>query len=99
MKLTADSIKTSLQHYGQVLRHYSVLLFLLFLLSIYGYLGWRIVSLNQQQPDEAAVATKLKTAGVPHINQDVLNKVQQLQDNSVGVQTLFDDARSSPFQE
>ncbi len=80
-------------------RRYAVPVFLLLLLAIYGFLAWRVVSLNQAQPDPTVVTTKLQSAGVPHIDQDVLAKIRQLQDNSVEVQSLFDQARSNPFQE
>lgn len=79
--------------------HYAAVLFLLFLVVIYGFLAWRTLSLSQTEPDQSAVTTELKTAGVPKIDQDVLNKIQQLQDNSVSVQTLFDQARNNPFKE
>jgi cell division protein FtsB len=99
MKLDSITIKASLSRAARAARKYILPMFLVFLLSIYGFLAWRIVVLNQVQPDQSAVATKLKTAGVPRIDQDALDKIQKLQDNSVGVQTLFDKARNSPFQE
>ena len=99
MKLNITTAKNGLQHAAKFARKHIVPIFLLFLFGIYGFLGLRIVALNQVQPNQSAVADKLKTAGVPHIDQGVLNKIQQLQDNSVSVQTLFDSARSSPFQE
>ncbi|HEX8182761.1 MAG TPA: hypothetical protein VF575_04135 [Candidatus Saccharimonadales bacterium] len=99
MNITTSSIRDGLVRTLQRVRRHTLLLFVLFLLSIYGFLSWRIVTLNQVQPDQNAIAAKLKTAGVPRIDPDVLSKIQQLQDNSVGVQTLFDEARRSPFQE
>jgi predicted negative regulator of RcsB-dependent stress response len=99
MKITSTSLKENIEKATTSLRRYSVPAFLLFLLAIYGFLGWRIVSLNQVEPDQAAVTAQLKTAGVPRIDPDALSKIQQLQDNSVEVKTLFDQARSNPFQE
>ncbi len=99
MKLDIASLKNSSTHAARLARKHTVAIFLLFFLAIYGFLGARIITLNQVQPDQSSVADKLKTAGVPNIDQGVLNKIQQLQDNSVNVQTLFDNARSSPFQE
>jgi predicted negative regulator of RcsB-dependent stress response len=99
MKLDIQNLQDRARHALHIARKYAVALFLLFLLVIYSYLGWRVVSLDQIKPDQSAVSSKLQTAGVPHIDQDALNKIQQLQDNSVQVQTLFDQARSNPFQE
>lgn len=99
MKHDLSHVKDRLRQLTQVLRRYAVPLFLLFLLSIYGFLGVRVMSLTSVEPDQSAVTAKLKTAGVPHIDEEVLQKIQQLQDNSVEVQTLFDQARNNPFQE
>lgn len=82
-----------------VARKYSVLLFVLFLVSIYGFLGWRINYYSQIAPDQNDITAQLKTAGVPKVDPEVVKKIQQLQDNSVNAQTLFDQARDNPFQE
>ncbi len=103
MKKTTDqaiiSPKEKLLRAAHTVRRYMVVIFLLFLVSIYGFLAWRVISLNQAEPDTADVSAQLKTASVPHIDTDVVNKIQQLQDNSVSVQSLFDEARQNPFQE
>jgi hypothetical protein len=93
------NIKVKILHIASLLNRYSVYIFLAFIISIYGFLAFRAISLDQADPDAAAVSAKLKTAGVPHIDSDVIQKIQQLQDNSVSVQSLFDQARSNPFQE
>jgi hypothetical protein len=76
-----------------------ILLFLILLVVLYGFIAWRISTLANVQPDEAAVSSKLKTTSTPHIDQSVVDKIKQLEDNSVNVQTLFDQARQNPFRE
>ncbi len=71
----------------------------LFLLAIYGFLFYRIATLTSAEPDPTAVSAGLQTIGIPKVDQNVINKMQQLEDNSVNVQTLFEGARSNPFQE
>src|SRR5688500_13436406 len=93
------AIKERILHVLSALRRYSLVMFLLFLLGIYGFLSLRVLSLTQAQPDPTAVSAKLKTAGVPHIDPEALKKIQDLEDNSVEVQTLFEQARNSPFEE
>lgn len=76
-----------------------ILLSLILLVVLYGFIAWRISTLTNAQPDEATVASKLKTTSTPHIDQAVVDKIKQLEDNSVNVQTLFDQARQNPFRE
>lgn len=83
---------------GQAKR-YAALFFCVFLAVIYGFVLYRVQVLNTSEPSPTAVATQARTASVPHIDPVVLKQLQQLQDNSVSVQTLFSEARSNPFQE
>jgi hypothetical protein len=80
-------------------RQYLPLIFIVGLLSLYGFLVFRINSVSSAEPSDDAVAEKLKTVQRPKIDQATIDKLQQLQDNSSEVQTLFQAARDNPFQE
>jgi hypothetical protein len=80
------------------LGHYSVIFFLIFVALIYGFVLLHINNLNTAQPSDQAVSSQVKAAHVPHIDQSVVKQIQSLQDNSVSVQSLFDQARNNPFQ-
>lgn len=88
-KLTATAAK---------FRRYSFLAFIIFVALLYGFILYRSNSLAGVQPSDSDVSSQVKAAQVPHIDQAVVSQLQSLQDNSVSVQTLFDQARSSPFQ-
>lgn len=79
------------------LNRYAVVLFLLFVALVYGFLMLRIQSMQSVQPSNSpAPGTVVAT---PHIDPKVVDQLQKLQDNSVSVKSLFDQARSNPFQE
>lgn len=99
MKTSTHVPKDTMNRYLHVARKYAGLIFVLFLLAIYGFLSMRIMQLTQAEPDPTAVAAELKTVGVPAVDEEVVEKLEKLKDNSVSVQTLFDEARSNPFQE
>lgn len=80
-------------------RRYIVMAFFIFLALLYGGIIVRINMLNRQEPTEEAVTEKLQNAKRPRIDQDTINKIKELEDNSVEVQSLFKDARNNPFQE
>jgi hypothetical protein len=81
------------------LGRYVVILFLLLIVAVYGFVLFRIGALSSAQPDSSAVAAQAKASAVPHIDPVAIKQIQNLQDNSVSVQTLFNQARSNPFQE
>lgn len=88
-KLIADSEK---------LRRYSLVLFIIFVSIVYGFLVLRINTLSSQKPTEEAINKQVKAAKIPRIDESVVKQLESLEDNSVNVQTLFNQARSNPFQ-
>lgn len=88
----------SLERFGHQLQHYRVLLFALLLIAIFGFLAYRIYLLAHPASNQAAVDSKVTTVA-PSIDPKVIHQLQSLQDNSVNVQALFDQARHNPFAE
>lgn len=94
-----DNLEAQLTHTRNSLLEFRVPLFLLLLVVVYGFVVWRAHVLSNTQPAPAAVAAQSQTNPQPHIDQGVISKIRQLQDNSVSVQALFNQARQNPFQE
>ena len=82
----------------QVARRYAVPAFVIFVAIIYLSVFFRIQSLSNAQPTEDQISSRVKAARIPHIDSSVVRQIQALQDNSVNVQALFDQARNNPFQ-
>lgn len=82
----------------QGLQRYSLVLFIVLIALVYGFILFRIKTLNDTQPSADAIAAQVKAAQVPHIDEAAIKQLQSLQDNSVNVKTLFNEARSNPFQ-
>ena len=83
---------------GALLRRvsaYKVFIFFMLVASLYGYIVWRINVLSNTPP----ATSDEQAATQAHIDQETVDKLQSLQDNSVSVQSLFDTARQDPFQE
>lgn len=88
------SLPASVTSLFRRLRQYRVLLFGLFIALLYGYLVLQINQATGVQPDSSAETV----AHTPHIDPALVKQLQQLQDNSVSIKALFNDARSNPFQ-
>lgn len=82
----------------QKTRRYSYVIFLIFVVLLYSFVLLRINNLSNIQPSSDAINSQVKAAQVPHIDQPVVKQLQTLQDNSVSVQALFNQARNNPFQ-
>lgn len=81
-----------------IFKRYSFTLFIVFVVCLYGFLLFRVNNLSNAQPKTEDVNKQVNAAAIPHIDQAVVKQLQSLQDNSVSVQSLFDQARSNPFQ-
>jgi hypothetical protein len=79
-------------------RPYSFLAFIIFTAAIYGFVVFRINNLKSTEPSSDQVSSQIQADRVPKIDPDTIKQLESLQDNSVSVQTLFDQARNNPFQ-
>jgi len=93
------SLPEMVRAFEQSAGRYTVLFFVLLLAIVYGFVLYRIATLSNAQPNDSDVAAQVKASAVPHIDPNVVKDIQALQDNSVNVQTLFNQARDKPFQE
>lgn len=99
MKNKLRTIKTTLAPLTNVLERYKVLIFLVSIFTIYAMLILRINLLNNKEPDSADISSQLQTVPRPKIDESTVEKIQQLQDNSVEIKTLFNSTRKNPFLE
>lgn len=95
--INLSSLTKSFGALGQKFGRYSFLFFLLFLAAIYGFVLYRINTLAAAEPSDSATSQAISKT--PRIDEKVVVQLENLKDNSVSVQTLFDEARSNPFQE
>lgn len=80
------------------LRRYFVTGFAILIVLLYGFLMFRITALTSQQPTEAEISQQVNASQVPHIDKNIVEQLRSLEDNSVSVKALFNQARSNPFQ-
>lgn len=97
--LSLAALKPMLASLLKLLRRYSsVLIFLLFM-GVYGYMLLQINTLSNPQVGIDEVTNEVKALPTPRMDEEAAKKLQALKDNSVNVQTLFDQGRTNPFEE
>ncbi len=96
--LDIPSIRKRVLDIFQDLGRYRTIAFLAFVALLYGFLLFQIRTLTTAQPSADAISSQVKATPLPHIDKATIKQLQSLQDNSVSVQALFDQARSNPFQ-
>lgn len=91
-------LKSQFQNVSRQIMQYRVVIFLAVVALVYGFVVWRVNALVHVEPTSSQVASELNSTS-PKIDQATVDKIKQLQDNSVNVQALFDQARQNPFHE
>lgn len=95
LKDLADKVLAKLS----VLKRYRVMIFVLFVVLVYGFVVYRINTLSGVEPSQTDISAQSDPIRTAHVDKSVITQLQSLQDNSVSVKALFDQARSNPFQE
>jgi hypothetical protein len=95
--MNTNALQNQLLNIIKQLLRFRVMLFLLLIAIVYGFLILRTNTLKNAQPDQNAIASQIKSS--TNIDQATVDKIKQLQDNSVSVQALFNQARQNPFHE
>lgn len=93
------SIGTKFEPLLKHLIRYRIIIFIVLIMSTYSLLVFRINVLTNKQPDDSTVTTQLQAVNPPKLDPNIITKILQLQDNSVEVKALFNQARENPFQE
>ena len=94
-----QSLTSQLTQVGRVLRRYTTLGFVVLLTLVYGFVLVRIQMGQSAEPSSDSVASQLQASATPHVDARIVEQMLNLQDNSVSVRTLFQEARSNPFKE
>ncbi|CAN5414475.1 hypothetical protein BH09PAT4_BH09PAT4_02100 [soil metagenome] len=97
-QINLKALPGELARASQKLSRYRVVLFVVFVASVYGFISFKIFTLSSQSTATSDVQTQV-TNLTPHIDIDVVDQLENLKDNSVNVKTLFQASRDNPFAE
>lgn len=99
MNLDLKDLSSKLQPTLSFMKRYVTLFFILSMLLILGFLVFRINQFSNLEPSDDAITEKLQSVQRPKLDQSVVDKIQQLQDQNIEAKALFDQARNNPFSE
>ncbi len=99
MKEQTQALLQQLKPFTNFVQRYLTFIVLTLFLLIYTVLVVRIDQFSGATPSDAEVASKQQTISHPKVNQATLGKIQQLQNQNIQVQALFNQARNNPFSE
>lgn len=99
MKLDTKNISKLLTKYLVLLKNYTVFIFIITGLGIFGFLVLRIRTLAAREPSESMITEKSSQSKPVNIDESAVKKIEQLRSTNVEVKALFEQTRDNPFQE
>ncbi len=81
------------------IKRFAPIITIIGIVAVYVFLILQISNATQQTPSEELTSAQSEgNIKRLKIDQESVTKIQQLEDQSVGVQALFNEARQNPFQ-
>lgn len=99
MNLDLKQLPKILKRVGKKIQRYLIIASFVAMFGLYAFLVLQISSASQKEPNQDDVTAQISTIKRLKIDQASIDKIQQLQDQNVVVQSLFEEARKDPFKE
>lgn len=87
------------KEYAKKFLKHAKFIFIIVVLCLSAFLIFEINRLTSKEPSDTQVIQQQQIIKRPRIDQDTINKIEQLKDQNVRVQSLFKTARDNPFQD
>ena len=99
MNIELKDLPAKLTALLEKMQQYTVLLFAIGVVSLFSFLVLQINNSTQVEPDDDLFTERLQSVQRPKVDQNSLERIQQLEDQNIEVQSLFEQARENPFSE
>lgn len=80
-------------------KRFRFVIFLSLFAAIYSFLMFTINELGNQKPGQAAINLELQTVNKLKVDESVLERMLQLTEENIEIQSLYNEARNNPFSE
>lgn len=80
-------------------KKFAVPVFLLLVLSVNGFLIFRINQYSSQEPSDEQLNQQQSTIKRIVIDEESIDKILRLQQRNIAVKALFEEARDNPFRD
>lgn len=99
MNIDLKKLPQIISQYTKSFLVHARLMFVVLILFLSGFLIFEINVLINREPTDEQITQQLEIIKRPKIDQDTINKIEQLEDHNVAVKSLFKHARDNPFQD
>jgi hypothetical protein len=96
--MNIESLTPKLLNIKDYLSKHAVILFILLVVSVFGFMVIRIYLLSSAEPTSNQVDEKLSTYRIVKLDTKIVELFRSLEDRNISIESLFDNGRTNPFE-
>jgi hypothetical protein len=77
---------------------YIVIIFVICVALIFGFLTLKIANYSNDEPTDDQIEERLGALQTVRLNDDAVQKIKELQDQNISLDSLFNNGRDNPFE-
>lgn len=98
MKLDVKDLLAKLITFKNFVVRYIVIISILLVALVFAFLTYRIASYSNQEPNDDQIEERLSTFRSVKLDDAAVQKIEELQDRNISLESLFNNGRANPFE-
>lgn len=98
MKLDTKKLLSQLNTIKNFIVRWAVIIFIVGTALVFVFLIFRISSLSNYEPTDDQIEERLSATNAVRLDSDAVQKIEELQDRNISLESLFNNGRANPFE-
>lgn len=96
--MNLDTYTAKLIPIKNFIARYAVLLFIISVVAIFSFMTLGIAHFSDREPTAVEIDEKRLSVKVVKLDEKSINKIKELQDQNISIESLFNNGRENPFE-
>lgn len=98
LDINKDTIINKLLPIKNFIGRYSVIIFIIAVVSVLSFMTLRIAHYANLEPSDSQIDEKKASLKNTKLDEAAISKIKELQDKNISIESLFDNGRNNPFE-
>lgn len=96
--MNKENIIKKLQPIKLFIIRYAVIIFIIVVAGIFGFMTLQISVYSNAEPTSDQIEEKKNSLSQVKLNDEAAQKIQELEDKNINIESLFNNGRANPFE-
>ena len=96
--MNKENIVNKLQPVKLFVTRYAVIIFIIVVAGIFGFMALQISIYSSSEPTSDQIDEKKSNLSQVRLNDEAAQKIQELEDKNINIESLFNNGRANPFE-